>query len=172
MDTLSTTANSENWIETIKDSGFSFSEIERFIDESYKRGYDAKDEEMASKLRSTFDTNVKLTNQIAENLIIYLKELNIHPLSAYLKIDSIFNFNIIFTTALNDYISEKLLEAYTWINDTEKSVRSPNYNIDLSFMHEDENLNIESLNSDGFKFKHKKLSDKHDQQTTTRITQQ
>lgn len=160
MNTLSAAANSENWIETIKDSGFSFSEIERFIEESYRQGYNAKDEEIKSKLRSTFDTNVRLTNQIAENLITYLKELNIQPLSAYLKIDSIFNFSIIFTTTLNDYISERLLQAYNWISDTEKRVRTQNYNIDLSFMHEDENLNIESLNSDGFKFKHKKLSDK------------
>lgn len=114
-----------------------------------------------SKLRSTFDTNINLTNRIAEDLIIYLKELNIHPLSIYFKTDSIFNSSIIFTTTLNDYTSEGLLSAYTWMSDIEKKVRNPNYNIDLSFIHEDENLNIERLKSDGFKFK--KLSSKTDE---------
>jgi len=33
MNILSGSINSENWEETIKDSGFSLSEVERFIDE-------------------------------------------------------------------------------------------------------------------------------------------
>ncbi|HEY0175800.1 MAG TPA: hypothetical protein VGC08_05440 [Pedobacter sp.] len=157
MATLNATVNSENWIETIKNSGFSLSEVEKFIDESYKSGYDAKDEEIRSRMMNIFTTNIILTNQITEDLLVYLEELNIHPLSAYLKIDSIVSFHIIFTVKLNDYISEELLKAYDWISDTEKKVRNTNYNIDLSFMHEDENLNMESLNPDGFRFKHKRL---------------
>jgi len=97
------------------------------------------------------------TNQIAEKLLVHLRELNIYPIAAYLKIDTLFNFSIIFTVNLNDYISKELLKAYDWISDTEKRVRNKNYAIDLSFMHEDEHLNLECLNSEGFKFKNKTL---------------
>lgn len=147
-------------IRPIKNSGFSLSEVEKFIEESYKSGYDAKDEEIKSRRLGLFTDNIILTNQVTEDLLAYLEKLNIYPVSAYLKIDSIVSFHIIFTAELNDYISEKLLIAYDWISDTEKKIRNINYNIDLSFMHEDENLNMERLNSDGFRFKHKRLSEK------------
>lgn len=169
MNILSGSINSENWEETITDSRFSISEVERYINESYQIGHDAKDEETRSELKATFDRNILQTNQIAEKLLAYLRELDIHPIAAYLKIDTISNFSIIFTVGLEDYISSQLLKAYDWISDIEKSSRNKNYTIDLSFMHGDEHLNLECLNADGFKFRSKTL---YAQQKTSRNPQQ
>ncbi|WP_158797771.1 hypothetical protein [Pedobacter sp. L105] len=157
MNVLNRAIDSENWEETLKDSWFSLSEVEKFIDESYKSGYDAKDEETKSKLRVIFDMNILQTNQITEKLLAYLKELNIQPIAAYLKIDNIYSYSIIVTVGLEDYISSQLLKAYDWVNHTEKETRTKNYTIDLSFMHGDEHLDLECLNSDGYKFKSKML---------------
>jgi len=166
MKIISDSINSENWEETIANSGFSFSDVETFINESYNRGYKAKDEEMKAELKNLFTLNMLQTNQIAEQLIIYLNELGIQPLSAYLKIESVFSFSLIFTVNLNDYISDRLLKAYDWTSDMEMKVNGRNYTIDLSFMHGDENVDTESLNSDGFRFKHKKLNENAKQEIT------
>lgn len=157
MNAVRESINTENWEETIKNCGFSFPEVERYINESYNNGYRARDEQTKSSLKSLFRTNLLKTNQITEDLLSHLGTLNVQPISAYLKIESGTSFSMIITVNLEDYISDKILKAYGWISDIEMEVNNKNYSIDLSFMHGDENVNIESLNADGYRFKHKKL---------------
>ena len=157
MNILRESINSENWEEIISDSGFSLAEVERFIDESYDKGYQTRDRESKTVIENMFITNMQQTNQVTERLFEHLKELEIQPLAAYLKIESISSFRLIVTVNLEDYISEKILKAYEWTIDTEMKVTSKKYRIDLSFMHGDENVNIEGLNADGFRLKHKNL---------------
>ncbi|SEA80062.1 hypothetical protein [Pedobacter hartonius] len=42
-----------------------FSDVEILINESYNRGYKAKDEEMKAELKNLFSSNMLQTNQIA-----------------------------------------------------------------------------------------------------------
>lgn len=155
MNTIKELINSENWEETIKNSGFSLLEVERYIDESYKRGYAAKDEKIRIKLRNIFSSNLVHTHQIMGNLIAYLNKLSIYPTSAYLKIDPIANFSVILTVKLEDYVSEGLLKAYSWISDTASDIRTENYNLDLSFIDDSKELDFECLDSDGYRLKYK-----------------
>lgn len=158
MNTISQSANSENWEQTIANSGYSFSEVEKYMKESYQKGYDDKGEELKNKISEIFDSNSQITNKLTIDLFNHLKELDLKPINAFLKVESIFNFSIIVTVSLEDYISEKLLKAYNWTNETEKILKNDNYRIDISFMYDDENLNVDCLNSDGYRFKHKSLS--------------
>lgn len=160
MNTITETIDSGNWEETIKDSGFSITEVERFIEESYSRGYLARNKEIRTKIRAIFNANLNQTNQILASLVMYLNELGIYPITAYLKIDPIANFSVILIVKLEDYISAGVLQAYDWMSDMEKNVRNENYNLDLSFMDDDANLNHEYLNADGFRFKRNNLNGK------------
>lgn len=160
MSTVISNSNTENWEQTIADSGFSFAEVERYMKESYKQGYNDKDEEIRNKIEEISSANQQLVDKITKDLLEFLKSINITPLSAYLKIDSIFKYSIITSVSLEDYLSESLLEAYAWTNKIEKSTRHDNFSIDLSFMYSDENLDAGILSSDGFRFKHKSLSGK------------
>lgn len=160
MNTLSHSANSENWEETVANSGYTHSEVEKYMKESYQQGYNDKDEEIRLRITEIFETNRDLTDKISTNLFEYLKTLGVKPVSAFMKVGSIFNYSILVSVTIDDYVSDNILKAYNWAHEAEKVSRNAHYNLDISFIYEDEHLNIDCLNSDGFRFRHKTISGK------------
>ncbi|MFZ6010828.1 MAG: hypothetical protein ACOYXT_10835, partial [Bacteroidota bacterium] len=83
-----------------------------------------------------------------------LGEFEINPISAHLKIDSLFVFEVIVLLKEDDFLSNKMQAVYSWCSEKQHKENGELYKIWFHFIDVMPEFDFNQLSADGFRFKH------------------
>ena len=137
-----------------------------YVIDAYKAGVAAGGkEDFLNSLKGSIGKGVRRAAKVGETFYIQLKEVfNVDCKRVMLKMDSIIDdgqktcshFELLFIVAEEDYIKDSFLYIYNVANALCLSVNDDCFNISISFMTEDENIDEGLLMCDGFKYTYEK----------------
>ena len=116
-----------------------------------KKGFDEHKQILLEK----FSSNLSIAQAKGSELFEFLSSMNIKIFHLFLKPSSITNFSILCVVGQDDFLSEKISEAYEKTIEEKKKVRSGTFGMEFSFM-PDGNINSKKIASDGYIFKYGK----------------
>lgn len=116
-----------------------------------KEGLEQNDRLIIEKLIA----NVNLSGEHTNELFTYLKSINIKPVDAYLRINSWDDFSLMLILSEIDFLSKKIDQVYNYISSFEERIGSDFYNLSLSILDVDGDVDTKCLKSDGYSLKHK-----------------
>lgn len=124
------------------------------IAEAYERGENDGKEKIKSDLtesfRKVFVKNTEKTSIIINMLLDQFSQDNIHPQKLFLD-PSISGAKILFSLERQDYIREEFLDKYYgFISDLIANNISNDYKLDVGFIIDSDNLNLDLIKGDGF----------------------
>jgi len=114
-------------------------------------GLEQQERLIIEKLISNIDKSGKHTTQVINHLL----KKGLNPTAAFLKINSWDNFETLIIISEKDFLSTKMLKVYEYISKLESKVSEDMYYLQISFHSKDENIDEESIRSDGYILKHK-----------------
>ena len=94
----------------------------------------------------------KRNNSIANanQVLQHLRKMELHPVRAFMQVESFVCFNVIITIPLEEYISDIATHAYEYMIDFTASLNGENYILNFSLMDEGDDINEDLLEADGF----------------------
>jgi hypothetical protein len=120
--------------------------------EGLSDGYKKAQKSLERKLKKQLRNNIFIAQRVGENVFNKLNEIGIEVTVAYMKIEPLEKFKIIFKVKKEDFYSDKIIEGYKVFSEFQKDFMSENIYVDLSFLPAKGRINNECLISDGFIF--------------------
>ena len=121
--------------------------------DAYLKGKEKGKKHFIDSVNKTLSFNLPLAATLAEKFIAHVEELySIKVPAAYLKIEEIAKFSVLFLVPKEDFLSPKMRNAYILAEEFEHKENS--FEISFSFTILSENIKEENINSDGYKLKH------------------
>ena len=87
--------------------------------------------------------------------INYLKDINLKPASAFLRINSWDDFKVLITLPEKEFLSDNILSAYDFISDFEDKVNEDLYHLEISITDRNECFDEKCIKSDEYVLKYK-----------------
>jgi len=103
-----------------------------------------------------FISNLNLAQSKGAELFEYLSKINIKVLDLFLKPSTITDFSVLCIVCQDDFISEKITDAYSKTIEEKKKSRNATFRIDFSFMPDNGHVNTKKIASDGYILKYGK----------------
>jgi hypothetical protein len=123
--------------------------------EAYLKGKQEGLEQAQKLMLNKLVQNINNSGSFTQQIISFLKENNLKPSSAFLKINSWDDFKILITLPEDDFVNEKILTAYDFISQFEDKVNEDLFHLEVSMTDVNDNFDEKCLKSDGFILKHK-----------------
>lgn len=143
-----------SWEVTIP-SGDTFSSDE-VIDAYFKGQQEAL--ENASKLfAKTLEEGVQRCASLSKSVLAYLRTQGFSPTVAFLRINSAFDFDALIGVLEKDFLSDKIIETYSFISDLEEKNNKDFFHISFSISDLEVGFNEEAVFADRFLLKLKDL---------------
>lgn len=127
------------------------------------------------KERGAVEEKEKIDHIISENfsksyehtsrVIKKLSDISVPVISARLKIKAINCLRIALAINSTDLSSEKIEEIYNFIYELEQSENSSDYSVDFSIIKANDSFNDETVENDGYIYKHRLLLDEESTRT-------
>lgn len=117
-----------------------------------KKGFDEHKQILIEK----FISNLNLAQAKGAELFEYLSNINIKVLDLFLKPATITDFSVLCIVGQDDFISEKITDAYSKAIEEKKKSRNATFRIDFSFMPDNGHVNTKKIASDGYILKYGK----------------
>jgi len=105
---------------------------------------------LMEKLKSNLLKTVTHRNQLYE----FLYKHSFTPETSFLKISSVYEFQILIIIPEKEYLKESFLETYKYASEIEKKVHDDTYNVFFSFTNSIDELNDDCLRSEGYLLQH------------------
>ncbi len=120
------------------------------IAEAFEKGLEHGEKNLKEKVRSRFFSNANLVVEAVKEAINKFSDLSFNPLKLFVNI-SFESSKIILTFDEGDYISDKFLDnAFELSSDLKLNYFDKGLNLDISYLIDSENINLNTLKSDGF----------------------
>jgi hypothetical protein len=140
------------WIESPEVKSKDFFNSNELINAYFKGVKDGREKEKLLQLEK-FTQNINKTGIDTLKVIANLKENSITPIDAYLKYNSIYQFQILILLNEKDIENEKILDVYDYILEYQNNVATDLYDINFSLVSQSEHFNFSALTSDGYVLK-------------------
>ncbi len=101
-------------------------------------------------LINQFRNNLKVAQQVSEQLLQEAAKKDICLSEIHLKADSILNFEALFMSSEKDFVSDKFREIYLCARELKNKVQNDRFYISFSFMPFSKYVNPKRLSADGF----------------------
>ena len=138
-----------SWIPTKKSDFFTSDDL---ID-AYLYGKRTAFEETKRHAINQLNRNIDKSGEISFNLLRLLTHENFTPIDAYLRINSLENFDIMVTVPESDMISDVFLSMYDVVSNIEKQNKEDSYGVFISFCPVNNHFEEFNVSSDGFVLK-------------------
>jgi hypothetical protein len=122
--------------------------------DAYLKGKQAGKDEAKIAMIKLFEVNLGKAQEKSEQLYDDLKEMGFTINSIHLKADTLTNFMALIVADMNDYVSEKFLNAITTSRELKKQSDSEDFTLNFYFTYHAETLNEHCLDSDGYFLKY------------------
>lgn len=123
--------------------------IEKYI-EGLSDGHCKVINVMENELKELFKSNIGRAQKIGEEIFGKLTEAGLKPDIAYMKIEPLEKFIILYQIDASLFYSDKIIEGYKIFSEFQEDNLSNDFYIDLSFLPNKGKINNECLISDGF----------------------
>lgn len=101
-------------------------------------------------LRKQFVANYERAHIVAEKLFTTLVDSNVEAISAHLKAEDLFQFEVIIIVSPKTFYSEQINVAYALAQASEENNREDTFSISFSFMKYSPHISAEALVNDGY----------------------
>ncbi|MGJ4787354.1 hypothetical protein [Leptospira koniambonensis] len=98
--------------------------------------------------------NIAKSAELAGEVIVYAKSVNINPTAAFLKIDSWEDFVLLLTIPETEFLSQNILKVYDFTSSKEAEFNNKLYSIEIVLANMNEHFDNECLVSDGYLLKY------------------
>ena len=122
--------------------------------DAYLKGKQAGKDEAKIAMIKLFELNLAKAQKKSELLYDQLKGMGININSLHLKADDLTNFMALIITDVNDYVSEKFLDAISASRKLKATSDSDDFTLNFYFTYHGETLNEQCLDSDGYFLKY------------------
>jgi len=139
----------DNW-KFPKKEGITQSDLIKKYIEGLSDGYWKAMSTMENELKGIFKNNIKRAQKIGEEVFRRLKEAGLEVDIAYMKIEPLEKFTILYQIDASFFYSDKIIEGYEIFSEFQKDNLNNDFYIDLSFLPKKGEINNECLISDGF----------------------
>ncbi|MBT1689114.1 hypothetical protein [Dawidia soli] len=136
----------------LSDEGERLWSSDTVIDAYLKGKKDGLDDHQKA-LQSVFAKNFEKSGKSTAKLFAFLSQQEITPISAHLKIDSLFSFEVVVLLNEADFLGEKMPGVYNWCITLQKEEEEESFRICFSFIDVMDGFDFEQLRSDGFRAK-------------------
>lgn len=145
---------SENWKNANEEAKKDMKSKPDDIIHAYNAGVDKGMNTTQQVLLQSFQDNIKKAFSVSEEIFkkISSEKFNINNL--FLKANNIASFDVLFIVKLEDYLSDVRKEAYKIAREAKKEKSEKLFDINFSFMANNEGISHECLNSDGYIFRY------------------
>lgn len=127
--------------------------LEQELFKAFERGEEYQKKKDADEFKSIVETNLHKATTLSENIFLSAsKDYEVKIEKALLKIDDIHHFETIFIVDRKSYFSKQIKDVYKKSFEVKKNFNCDEFRIDFMFMPSSENINMESMNADGFVF--------------------
>jgi len=138
-----------SWVPTKKNDLYTSDELIDAYLYGKRNAFEATQRLAVDKLNN----NIEKSGEISINLLKTLTDKYFTPLNAYLRINSLDNFDIMITVPERDIISDDFLTMYDIISKTETQNKDEYYDVFISFCPVNEHFEEINVLSDGFLLK-------------------
>jgi hypothetical protein len=122
--------------------------------DAYLKGKQAGKDESKIAMIKLFEHNLRMAQESAERLYDGLVSMGFAIKSIHLKADTLTNFMALVVADLNDYASEKFLDAISKGRELKMEKDAQDFNLNFYFTYQADTLNERSLDSDGYFLKY------------------
>lgn len=121
--------------------------------DAYFKGKQEGLDQAQKALQKLFENNYLRSGECAKSLIDYLKSSKLHPISAHLKIESLFTFEVIVLLPEEEFLSDAMKQVYSHCRDLEIKYCDDSFQISFNFIDASSHFDFAQLKADGFEFK-------------------
>jgi hypothetical protein len=109
-------------------------------------------EHFIEKMRGRFMENVNVINEALQDIFATLKGLKVSPIRVFIK-NTVSESSVLITVSDTDFNNEVFVKnIYEFSADIEQKFSQNNLIFDLSFINDNDNLNVDLIKSDGYSF--------------------
>jgi len=117
---------------------------------AYTKGINDGMEKNEKLFLKQLDDNKKTAGNDTTKVIEYLKSRGINPISAHLRIESVYALDVLITVSDEDFLKDSFSENYTFVNHLQQIGKTDFYSITFNFINQSKEFNKELLSSDGY----------------------
>ena len=125
--------------------------------DAYLKGVSDGKDQTTLLLKDQLRANFKKAGADSNKVVDFLKENNLSPISAHLKMCSLYEFTVLVTVKEEDFLSQNFIKVYDFTNSLEVESKTDYYSISFSFINKSPNFNPTILVSDGYALSLKSL---------------
>lgn len=125
----------------------------------YAMGKEKGVEEYKKQRQDILNANFAKSYQDTNKILEVLRRFNISVISARLKVETLSNLKVALSIQQTEELNEKIEDIYNFICEVEDSSNSENYQVDFSIIKANDHFSDECVESDGFIYKHRMISD-------------
>ena len=118
--------------------------------EAYFKGKDMGQRTETSLAMDQISKNLQKSSELTALIFENLRNRSLHPVDAFLKIISQKYYEILITVPEREFLSDEILDVYSFLGDLQTKEASDYYKVDISLCPFLKQLNIGSLAADGF----------------------
>lgn len=122
--------------------------------DAYLKGKQAGKDEAKLAMIKLFESNLSKAQQKSEELYSKFKEMGLSLNSIHLKADTLTTFMALIVADVNDYVSERFVEAITLSRELKQQTDTVDFNINFYFTYHADTLNESCLDADGYFLKY------------------
>jgi hypothetical protein len=133
----------DNWEKT------SFSSDDMW--QAFQRGEQYQINKQEQEFNETLTKNLNRAAFLSEGIFhTAINDYNVGIQKAYLKAETIENFDVLFLVNLDDFMSEKIKDIYKRSHLVKSEFNGADFHISFKFMPSSDSLNLDSISSDGY----------------------
>jgi tRNA splicing endonuclease len=148
METIEMKSTTKSWIPTSRDDSFNNQLIE-----AYMTGKKEGIEQQQKLVNAKVVENINKTGCITQYLMDTLRENQFHPVDAYLRVQSLAQFDVMITVPEDEYLQTEFLEMMDVISEIENKSKEELYEVFISFCSINECFDERLVVSDAYSLK-------------------
>jgi hypothetical protein len=121
--------------------------------EAFQRGEKYQKEKQREQFRAEMSKNINKAAVLSENIFnTAINDYDVNVFRAFLKADSLHNFDVLFLVSPEDYISEKFKDIYVKSHLIKSEFNDNSFHVSFKFMPNSKDVNLDCIYSDGYMF--------------------
>lgn len=117
---------------------------------AYETGWAERGLDDKNKFEARVKINVNNTVNYTKEVFSYFRKLNLSTDNAFIKLERANSLAVLITVPVETFMSDMLLDIYSFTHDIERHSRSDDYRVSFSITYNDGDINEDALLSDGF----------------------
>jgi len=120
---------------------------------AFQRGEEYQKDKQNKEFEQTLSKNINKAAVLSENIFnTAINDYGVNVYKAFLRADSLKNFDALFLVELKDYLSGKFKDIYTKSHLIKSEFNDNSFHISFKFMPNSDDVNLDCIYSDGYMF--------------------